>query len=59
MLGELKDEYPNLKIAQWFLDPLNINGPDFNKIKNRILDKSEFVDTNFITTSPDVLNFFT
>ena len=57
MLGQLKDEYPFLKIAQWFLDPLNINGPDFNKNKNRILDKSEFVDTNFITTSPDVLNF--
>jgi len=57
MLGELKDEYPFLKIAQWFLDPLNINGPDFIKNKNRILDKSEFVDTNFITTSPDVLNF--
>ena len=57
MLGQLKDEYPFLKIAQWFLDPLNINGPDFYKNKNRILDKSEFVDTNFITTSPDVLNF--
>ena len=57
MLGELKDEYPNLKIAQWFLDPLNINGPDYSKNKKRILDKSEFIDTNFITTSPDVLKF--
>ena len=57
ILGELKDEYPFLKIAQWFLDPLNINGPDFNKNKNRILDKSKFIDANFITTSPDVLNF--
>jgi len=57
MLSELKDEYPDLKIAQWFLDPLNKNGPDFNKNKNRILDKSEFVDANFITTSPDVLGF--
>ena len=55
-LGELKDEYPFLKVAQWFLDPLNVNGPDFNKNKNRILDKSKFVDSNFITTSPDVLN---
>ena len=43
MLSELKDEYPDLKIAQWFLDPLNKNGPDYNKNKNRILDKSEFV----------------
>ena len=57
MLGELKDEYPYLKIAQWFLDPLNKNGPDYLKNKNRILNKSEFLDANFITTSPDVLNF--
>ena len=57
MLGQLKDEYPNLKVAQWFLDPLNKNGPDYDKNKSRILDKSEFVDTNFITTSPDVLSF--
>ena len=57
MLGELKDEYPLLKIAQWFLDPLNIKGPDFVKNKKRILDKSQFLDANFITTSPDVLNF--
>ena len=57
MLGNLKDEYPHLKIAQWFLDPLNKNGPDFSKNKNRILDKSNFVDANFLTTSPDVLNF--
>ncbi len=57
MLGELKDDYPNLKIAQWFLDPLNKNGPDYEKNKNRILDKKNFVDSNFLTTSPDVLNF--
>jgi len=57
ILGELKDNYPNLKIAQWFLDPLNKNGPDFYKNKNRILDKSKYLDANFITTSPEVLNF--
>ena len=57
LLGELKDEYPGLKIAQWFLDPLNKNGPDYNKNKKRILDKSDFIDANFITTSPDVLKF--
>ena len=57
ILAELKGEYPYLKISQWFLDPLNKNGPDYYKNKNRILDKSEFVDANFITTSPDVLNF--
>ena len=57
MLGELKDDYPHLKIAQWFLDPLNKYGPDFEKNKGRILDKSAFLDANFITTSPDVLKF--
>ena len=57
MLGELKNEYPHLKVAQWFLDPLNVNGPDYLKNKKRILDKSKFIDANYITTSPDVLKF--
>ena len=56
-LGELKNDYPKLKVSQWFLDPLNINGPDYERNKKRILDKSEFIESNFLTTSPDVLNF--
>jgi glycosyltransferase involved in cell wall biosynthesis len=56
-LGQLKDDYPNVRIAQWFLDPLNNKGPDYDRNKKRILDKSEFVDVNFLTTSPDVLKF--
>ena len=44
-------------MAQWFLDPLIKNGPDFEKNKSRILNKIEFTDTNFLTTSPDVLDF--
>ena len=56
-LAELKNDYPNLKIAQWFLDPLNKDGPDYEKNKRRILDKYEFFDANFFTTSPDVLPF--
>ena len=56
-LSELKDDYPGLKISQWFLDPLNKEGPDYERNKNRILDKSNFIDANFMTTSPDVLNF--
>ena len=54
---KVKDNYKNLKIAQWFLDPLIENGPDYNRNKSRILDKIEFTDSNFITTSPDVLSF--
>ena len=56
-LGELKDDYPNLKIAQWFLDPLNKKGPDFSRNKSRILDKSNFIEANFLTTSPEALDF--
>ena len=56
-LGELKDDYPGLKISQWFLDPLNKNGPDFERNKQRILDKKDFIEANFLTTSPDVLDF--
>jgi len=53
----LKDNYKDLKISQWFLDPLIKNGPDYEKNKSRILDKINFTDTNFLTTSPDVLDF--
>ena len=56
-LSYLKENYRNLKIAQWFLDPLIKGGPDYQKNKSRILDKIEFTDSNFITTSPDVLDF--
>ncbi len=56
-LSELRDDYPNLKMSQWFLDPLNKKGPDFERNKKRILDKSEFMEANFLTTSPDALNF--
>ena len=56
-LQQLKINYPNLKIAQWFLDPLGKRGPDYEKNKKRILDKSKYVDSNFLTTSPDVLSF--
>jgi len=56
-ISYLKDNYKNLKVAQWFLDPLIKNGPDYEKNKSRILNKIEFTDSNFLTTSPDVLNF--
>ncbi len=56
-IAELKDDYPNARISQWFLDPLNKEGPDYERNKNRILDKINVVDASFLTTSPDVLNF--
>ena len=56
-IEELKDDYPNVKIGQWFLDPLNKKGPDFSRNKERILDKINVVDSTFLTTSPTALNF--
>ena len=56
-ISELRDDYPNARFSQWFLDPLNKNGPDYERNKSRILDKINVVDATFLTTSPDVLNF--
>ncbi len=58
-IAELREDYPNTKFCQWFLDPLNKKGPDFFRNKDRILDKIEVVDSTFLTTSPDVLSFLT
>ena len=56
-IQELKEDNPNTKFAQWFLDPLNKNGPDFDRNKERILNKIEVMDGTFLTTSPSALNF--
>ena len=56
-IEELRNDYPNVKIGQWFLDPLNKKGPDFQRNKERILDKINVVDASFLTTSPSALNF--
>ena len=56
-ISELKEDYPNARFGQWFLDPLNKKGPDFERNKQRILDKIKVVDSSFLTTSPDALNF--
>ena len=56
-ISELKDDYPNVRVGQWFLDPLNKNGPDFERNKERIMDKIEVVDASFLTTSPSALSF--
>ncbi len=56
-IQELKEDNPNTKFAQWFLDPLNKNGPDFERNKTRILDKIELMDSTFMTTCPSALHF--
>ena len=54
---ELKNKNKTLKFAQWFLDPVSKNGPDYIKNKLRLTLKSRFMDCNFLTTSPDALDF--
>ena len=54
---ELRNDYPNVKFGQWFLDPLNKKGPDYDRNKSRILDKIDHLDASFVTTSPSVLSF--
>ena len=56
-ISELREDYPNTRFGQWFLDPLNKKGPDYERNKKRILDKIDVVDSSFLTTSPDALNF--
>ena len=51
-IQQLKEDNPNTKFAQWFLDPLNKKGPDYDRNKSRILDKIDHMDSTFITTCP-------
>ncbi len=57
ILLEAKQKFPKLIISQWFLDPLSKKGPDYEKNKDRLLDKSIICDATFVTTSPDALDF--
>ena len=52
-LYKIKKSFPNIKICQWFLD--RMDGP-WQINKERFLDKIDYTDSNFCTTSPDVLN---
>jgi glycosyltransferase involved in cell wall biosynthesis len=55
-LSYLKNLNQNLKIGQWFLDPLGKNGPDHIKNTNRVNDKKKFIDATFLTTDPNSLS---
>ena len=56
-LETLKEMKKNLKITQWFLDPLSKYGPDHSNNKKRILDKMDLLDSTFLTTNPSSINF--
>ena len=53
----LREKYKSIRTAQWFLDPVNVYGPDFEKNKNRFFLKYQFCDANFITTAIDAIKF--
>ena len=55
-LDYLKTKNNNLRICQWFLDPLSKNGPDYLKNNKRILDKITYMDCTFITSCPSGLS---
>jgi len=50
----IKENYPNTKIIQWFLDKMT---EEWGRNKLRFLDKINLMDCNFCTTSPDALSF--
>ena len=50
----IKKNYPHIKISQWFLDRMD---SEWKNNKKRFIDKINYVDTSFCTTSPDILKF--
>ena len=53
-LDYIKKIYPNIKVAQWFLDRMDA---EWKINRKRFESKFDFTDANFCTTSPEVLNF--
>jgi len=49
-LKNIKDKFSNTKIAFWFEDSINRNGPDFSKNKIFLEKYVNYVDQFFITT---------
>jgi hypothetical protein len=56
-LDYLKNKNKNLKICQWFLDPITKFGPDYVNNKHRLLKFEKYIDASFITTDPNALDF--
>ena len=52
-LSYIKKNYPNIKIAQWFLDRMDTQ---WLSNKKRFLDKIDMMDASFCTTEPRSLN---
>jgi glycosyltransferase involved in cell wall biosynthesis len=51
-LYKIKNQFPQIKISQWFLDRMD---EKWRNNKKRFLDKIEFMDASFCTTDPKIL----
>jgi glycosyltransferase involved in cell wall biosynthesis len=52
----IKSKNKDLRICQWFLDPLGKKGPDYLKNNKRIINKVNYIDSTFLTSCPSVLS---
>jgi len=55
-LKNIKDKFSEIKIAFWYEDSINKNGPDFIKNKNFIEKYQNYVDQFFVTTDKNYID---
>ena len=53
----LRNKYKDIKFSQYFVDTLDPNFEQHKRHKSRFFLKYQYCDTNFITSSPEVLDF--
>ena len=54
-ISELRNQNKNLRICQWFLDPIHKDGPDYIKNNDRISNNLKNIDFTFLTSCPSLL----
>ena len=54
-ISELRNLNKNLRICQWFLDPIHKHGPDYIKNNDRISNNLNNIDFTFLTSCPSLL----
>ena len=54
-ISELRNLNKNLRICQWFLDPIHKDGPDYIKNNHRISNNLKNIDFTFLTSCPSLL----
>ena len=54
-ISELRNLNKDLRICQWFLDPIHKDGPDYIKNNYRISNNLKNIDFTFLTSCPSLL----